>query len=107
MAISCPSNISIVNDFNQSSAESRWEIPQVSPADAEEFVRVNGSHTPGMRFELGTTTVTYSMYANDGKVVTMCEFNIQVVGKRATVVVQFLSSFANYDIALNNLWHGN
>ena len=79
VSINCPSDISVPNDCNVNNAIVIWKEPSVQ--GGEGLLQMASSHVSGMKYELGTTTVTYTLSEMSGRVVIDCSFEIIVVGK--------------------------
>ncbi len=56
-----------------------WDEPR--PNVGAGLVNTNSSHIPGMKFCLGTTTVTYLTHTIDERLVAQCNFSIDVIGE--------------------------
>jgi gliding motility-associated-like protein len=72
---SCPSDITVANDAGQCGAIVSWTPP--SATDNCTLFTVTSTHTPGSFFNVGTTTVTYTVTDNVNNVST-CSFDVIV-----------------------------
>ncbi|XP_072028142.1 uncharacterized protein [Amphiura filiformis] len=75
--ISCPGDISIPTNEGVNYTFVNWTEPQAQGGSG--LVYTNASHKSGMKFSLGTTTVTYLIHTAWERTVAKCDFAISVV----------------------------
>lgn len=80
----CPANISVSNDNGDCGAIVSWTPP--TAADNCSGFTVTSSHNPGDFFNLGTTTVTYTLTDAGGNTTT-CTFDVEVTDNEAPVII--------------------
>jgi gliding motility-associated-like protein len=80
----CPANISVSNDNGDCGALVSWTPP--TAADNCSGFTVTSSHNPGDFFDLGTTTVTYTLTDAGGNTTT-CTFDVEVTDNEAPVII--------------------
>ena len=76
--LTVPGNISITIDAGESSGRATWDIPTVS--DNSGNFTLTSSHQPGDMFDIGPTTVTYTLTDAAGNTVT-ASFTVFVRGR--------------------------
>ncbi|MGQ8338926.1 HYR domain-containing protein [Sunxiuqinia sp. A32] len=75
----CPTTINKNNDTGSCNAIVSWTEPTASDnCTASGDLIWTKSHTPGSTFDIGTTTVTYSVMDNYGNVSAVCSFDVVV-----------------------------
>lgn len=80
----CPANISVSNDNGDCGAIVSWTPP--TAVDNCSGFTVTSSHNPGDFFNLGTTTVTYTLTDAGGNTTT-CTFDVEVTDNEAPVII--------------------
>jgi Fe-S cluster assembly iron-binding protein IscA len=82
--IACPATVSIANIQGQCGANATWAVPLSS--DNCGVASVSSSHQPGDYFQLGTTSVTYTVTDIHGNSAT-CSFGVVVTDTQAPSIV--------------------
>ena len=80
----CPANISVSNDNGDCGALVSWTPP--TAADNCSGFTVTSTHNPGDFFNLGITTVTYTLTDAGGNTTT-CTFDVEVTDNEAPVII--------------------
>ncbi len=82
--VDCPSNISQTNDNNNCSAVVTWVDPTATDnCTSGVGFTWNKSHTSGSTFDVGTTTVTYTVEDEAGNTSVACTFDVTVSDDQA------------------------
>ena len=77
--INCPVERAVPTEEGVNYTTVTWDEP--SAEGGAGLVNTTSSHMSGMTFYLGITTVIYSTYASDERLVAQCNFTIDVIGK--------------------------
>ena len=87
--LDCPADI-IVSLRDRSSTEitAAWRQP-IATDDSGDIPSVEMSHTPGLLFSTGSTTVTYT-FQDSAENEAVCEFNVIVEGRWTGYILLFL-----------------
>ncbi|MEA1874044.1 MAG: HYR domain-containing protein, partial [Bacteroidota bacterium] len=82
--LDCPADIAQSNDNNNCSAVVSWTEPTATDnCTAGEDFTWTKSHTPGSSFDVGTTTVSYTVEDETGNSSTSCTFDITITDNQA------------------------
>ncbi|HTO37630.1 MAG TPA: HYR domain-containing protein [Brumimicrobium sp.] len=80
----CPSDIVVDNEAGECSSVVTWEAPTFT--DNCDGATMTSTHNPGDVFDVGTTTVTYTVVDGSGNE-TICSFDVTVEDNEAPVVL--------------------
>ncbi len=87
--ISCPSDVNVDVEIGSSGTRANWTEPYVIDGNVN---LISQTHSPGQRFDAGTTTVTY-LFMDGSNSIASCVFHI--IGSSGEYVIEYVIFYKN------------